>query len=200
VTSKTSPTPPTGEDLLSRKGLPDDLRVLLARYPRDTWEGHHNLGELAQFWLGRHGMFRELGAGLADGAVAFRESKIEAEPFFGWLAPRFNFFLGELHTHHMVEDEHYFPRFRAADARLARGFDILDADHVAIDRYIHALAEAGGSLDAALKGSGDLPGASAMLAERLAATLGVLLRHLDDEEDLIEPLILERSERGLGVA
>lgn len=192
--------PPGGrENLLTRTGLPDDLLVLAARYPRETWSGHHNLGEVARFWLDRHGMFRELGAALAEGAVTFREGKVEAQPFVGWLAPRFNFFLRELHGHHMVEDQHYFPRFRAADARLARGFDILDADHVSIDRFIHDLAEAGGTLDAALRGGGDLSAARAVLAERLEATLHILLRHLDDEEDLIVPLILERTEAGLGV-
>ena len=32
------------------------------------------------------------------------------------------------------------------------------------------------------------------------ALLAMLLRHLDDEEDLIIPLILDRSEEGLGVS
>lgn len=186
-------------DLLTRTGLPDDLLVLAARYPRETWQGHKNLGELARFWLDRHGMFRELGGALAEGAADFREERVESEPFIRWLAPRFNFFLRELHNHHMVEDHHYFPHFRDADRRLTRGFDILDTDHATIDRLIHELAEAGTTLDAALRGGKDLPAARAKLSERFDGTLHALLRHLDDEEDLIVPLILERTEAGLGV-
>lgn len=185
------------EDLLQRSGLPDDLRLLVARYPRETWREHRNLGDTARFWLERHGMFRELGAAIADGATDFREERTKARPFIQWLAPRFNFFLSELHMHHNVEDHHYFPRFRAADARLARGFDILDADHVTIDRNIHELAEAGMTLDKAIRDGGDLKGPAAALGERLDATLAMLIRHLDDEEDIVVPLILDRAEAGI---
>ena len=186
-------------DLLSRHGLPDDLRALARKYPRETWDRHANLGQMARFWLDRHNMFRELGAALVEGAGKFREERVAVRPFIGWLAPRFNFFLGELHNHHMVEDHHYFPVFRAAESRLARGFDILDADHGTIDALLHQLAEAGGVLDAALSGRGDMAAARAALAERLDATLPALLRHLDDEEELVIPLILERTEGALGV-
>ena len=37
-------------------------------------------------------------------------------------------------------------------------------------------------------------------ADASAALLKGLVRHLDDEEDLIVPLILDRSEEALGVA
>jgi hypothetical protein len=51
-------------DLDTRPGLPEDLRFLLDRYPRDQWTDHANLGQMAQFWLQRHNMFRELGGAL----------------------------------------------------------------------------------------------------------------------------------------
>ena len=46
--------------LARRSGWPEDLRVLVARYPREQWDAHPNLGEMARFWLSRHAMFREL--------------------------------------------------------------------------------------------------------------------------------------------
>ena len=46
--------------LARRSGWPEDLRVLLDRYPRERWDAHANLGEMARFWLSRHAMFREL--------------------------------------------------------------------------------------------------------------------------------------------
>ncbi|GAB5374962.1 MAG: hemerythrin domain-containing protein [Acuticoccus sp.] len=188
------------ESLLVRPGLPDDLLLLRERYPREVWPNHRNLGQLARMWLGRHGMFRELGTEIGARTDGFRNGKAgDPATFMSWLAPRFNFFLRELHGHHMIEDQHYFPVFRAADNHLARGFDILDADHETIDRFIHELAEAGVALDRAIASGNATDGESVLLAERLHATLGALHRHLDDEEDLIVPLILDRSEAGLGV-
>ena len=186
-------------DLFERAPLGNDIAVLLARYPREVWPEHRNLGHTAQFWLQRHGMFRELGEMMKAGAVEFAEGRVAANAFMGWLGPRLSLFLRELHSHHHVEDAHYFPIFRAADARLGQGFDILDADHHTIDALIHDLAGAGMSLQKALGGSGDVNGASAALSERLAKTTAGLVRHLDDEEDIVVPLILDRTEGGLGL-
>lgn len=185
--------------LFTRAPFGDDLAILRARYPREVWPGHANLGNTARFWLDRHGMFRELGGLLTEGAGAFREGQIEAEPFLRWLGPRLSMFLNQLHHHHQVEDAHYFPIFRAADPKLARAFEILDADHHVLDETIAELASAGNALAAAVHGGGDVPGASAALAERLThGSLG-LVRHLDDEEDIVVPLILDRTEAGLAI-
>ena len=185
--------------LARRQGLPEELALIAAAYPREGWQGHANLGPMARFWLEKHLMFRALAAALQEGADGFRDERVEARAFVPWFAPRYNRFIGELHAHHAVEDRHYFPIFRAADPALARGFDILDADHHAIDAMLHALAAAGGDLQSALDGRGDLGRASAAMAERLAVTLRGLTRHLDDEEDIVIPLILDRTELALGV-
>lgn len=185
--------------LFSRGPIGDDIAILRARYPREVWPTHANLGQTARFWLDRHGMFRELGGVLAEGAGAFREGDVEAGPFLHWLGPRLSMFLNQLHHHHHVEDAHYFPIFRAADARLARGFEILDADHHVLDATIAELAAAGNALGTAVQGGGDVPGASARLAERLAHGTVGLMRHLDDEEDIVVPLILDRTEAGLRI-
>ena len=119
--------------------------------------------------------------------------------------PRLQFLLSQLGVHHQIEDHHYFPIFRAADARLARGFDVLEGDHHAIHADMAATAETANALLRALQGLGD--GEAETLRRRgddYAAASGALLkgliRHLDDEEDLIVPLILERGEAALGVA
>ena len=74
-------------NLEHRAGLPDDLKILLDRYPREVWPGHRNLGETARFWLDRHTMFRELGAILQNATVEFREGALPARDFRGFLAP-----------------------------------------------------------------------------------------------------------------
>lgn len=188
-----------GLDLFARDGLPDEIALLRARFPREGWDGHANLGPVARFWLERHGMFRELGAALGEGADALAAGEVDGRRFMGWFAPRVRLFLGELHTHHAVEDHHYFPVFRAADPRLARGFEILDADHHAIDALVHAIAEGAANLQQALAGRGDPARAADHLAHTLSRSLPGIARHLDDEEDLVVPLILDRTEGGLGI-
>jgi hemerythrin-like domain-containing protein len=185
--------------LATRAGLPDDLKLLLARYPRAVWTGHANLGEMATFWLSRHAMFRELGAMLDEAAARFRAGGIDAPRFAQFLAPRLQFFLQQLHAHHHVEDAHYFPIFRRADARLRRGFDMLDADHDALAACIEKSVTAANDFLRALGGpQGLIAPAAEAYAQSGSVLLRGLIRHLDDEEDLIVPLILDRGERALG--
>ena len=186
--------------LATRSGLPDDLRLLLAHYPREIWTGHANLGEMASFWLSRHAMFRELGAMLDDAAARFRAGDIDAQQFAGFFAPRLQFFLQQLHAHHHIEDDHYFPIFRKADARLVHGFEMLEGDHDALAASIENSITAANDFLRALNGAPDAvrPAADGYM-RNAAILLRGLTRHLDDEEDLIVPLILDRGELALGV-
>jgi len=116
------------------------------------------------------------------------------------MVPRLQFLLSQLGVHHQIEDLHYFPIFRAAEARLARGFDVLEGDHHAIHADMARTAETANALLRALAGDADT---LIRCGEDYAAASGTLLkgltRHLDDEEDLIVPLILDRGEEALGV-
>jgi hypothetical protein len=186
--------------LASRAGLPEDLTLLLARYPREVWDGHVNLGEMATFWLSRHAMFRELGTMLDEAAGRYRDGVIDARQFAGFFAPRLQFFLQQLHAHHHIEDDHYFPIFRRADERLVRGFAMLEGDHEALAASIEASVTAANDFLLALNGSPDgVRPAADIYMQRGAVLLRGLVRHLDDEEDLIVPLILDRGELALGV-
>jgi iron-sulfur cluster repair protein YtfE (RIC family) len=188
------------DDLFVRAGVGDDVAPFRPEFPRPLWPGHRNLGETARFWLQRHAMFREFGAVLTDASAAFRDDPADPQGFRGWLFPRLQMYLSELHGHHHVEDQHYFPLFRAADARLGRGFDILDADHHAIDGLIHSVAQSANAFDAAIRGNGEVDRAGAALVAELAHMLAGIGRHLEDEEDIVVPTILARTERGLGIA
>jgi hypothetical protein len=191
--------------LARRSGWPEDLRVLIARFPREQWQGHANLGEMARFWLSRHAMFRELATMIQAIEAQFRAGAMPAAEFPRQFVPRLQFLLSQLGVHHQIEDLHYFPIFRAADMRLARGFDVLEGDHHAIHADMAATAETANALLRAL--SANLAGDADVLrrcGDDYAAASGALLkgliRHLDDEEDLIVPLILDRGEAALGVA
>lgn len=175
--------------------LAPELRFLLERHPRDVWEGHARLGELGRFWLQRHAMFRELGGALSEAVAAFRDDRLPLEQLRPWFAPRLRLFLTQLEEHHLVEDQHYFPVFRRSEPRLAKGFAFLEGDHHQLERDLHALAQAAASLLEAITGS---PDAARKAADAYVGTsdrlVRGLLRHLDDEEDLVIPLLLDRGE------
>jgi hypothetical protein len=188
-------------DLASRSGWPDDLRVLVEQFPREQWEGHANLGSMARFWLSRHDMFRELSATIEDTTAQFRNGTLPAAEFPRQMVPRLQFLLQQLGVHHQIEDLHYFPIFKAAEERLARGFDVLEGDHHAIHADMAATADSANALLRALSGGGDaLSRSGDAYAQASGVLIKGLIRHLDDEEDLIVPLILDRGEEALGVA
>jgi hemerythrin-like domain-containing protein len=187
--------------LARRGGWPEELRVLVARYPREQWDAHPNLGEMARFWLSRHAMFRELSGAIEQIAALFRAGKLPPEEFARQFVPRLQFMLDQLNVHHQIEDLHYFPIFRAADERLSRGFDVLEGDHHHIHADMARTAATANALLRSLQGGGDtMRRCGDNYADASAVLLRGLVRHLDDEEDLIVPLILDRSEEALGVA
>jgi hemerythrin-like domain-containing protein len=182
----------------ARAGLPDDLRYLVDKYPREGWTAHRNVHGMASMWLQRHAMFRDLG-GILTGSIAdYREGRTDAQGFARFFAPRLNFFLGQLDGHHNIEDHHYFPIFARVEARLKRGFDILDSDHHLIHDALELNAQTANAFLEALSGDADAQRYAAdAYADQNARLVAMLARHLDDEEDLIIPLILEKGDREL---
>lgn len=185
--------------LEARAGLPDDLRYLVAKYPRDSWSAHRNVHGMASMWLQRHNMFRELGGMLTGSIADYREGRANAQAFAQFFAPRLNFFLGQIDGHHNIEDQHYFPIFARVETRLKRGFDILDSDHHLIHDALEMNAETANGFLQALSGDNDAQRFAAdAYASENSRLVAMLSRHLDDEEDLIIPLILEKGDRELG--
>lgn len=189
-------------DLDRRNGLPDEWLFLLRDHPRADWSGHRQLGPLTEFWLARHSGFRQLGQSLNQLLTDFREDRIAADRFGGLFAPRLQQFLSELHHHHMIEDHHYFPIFMAAEKRLVAGFELLEGDHELIHHRIETVVKNANTLFGQL-GTRDRD-AIRCAADGFAGVsdtlISSLMRHLDDEEDLIVPLILDRGERKLGLS
>jgi hemerythrin-like domain-containing protein len=184
----------------ARAGLPDDLQYLIKRYPRDVWQGHENLGGMAQFWLQRHDMFRELGGVLAGSLTDYREGRVEAQQFAAFFVRRLQFFLQQLHGHHQIEDMHYFPVFERAETGLKRGFQLLDNDHHVIHEALERNAHGANTFLAKLSDGRDAAKFAAdAYGDDTEVLVAMLLRHLEDEEDLIVPIILDRGEETLGV-
>jgi hemerythrin-like domain-containing protein len=178
-----------------RGGLPDALRTLLADYPRAGWEAEPRFDGLVRFWLDRHLMFRRLLALLAADAEALAEGRIEPAAYAPRLARLGSTLVGELEGHHGIEDSHYFPLLARLEPRLSRGFEILDADHVALDRHLAGFVAAANAVLQAPEAARREAGA------RFLAPLGglgrLIDRHLVDEEELVVPVILRHGPGGL---
>lgn len=190
----------TKNSLFARSGLPDDFRTLLEKYPRKDWRTVHTIGALGEFWLDRHNEFREIGALLDAGAQKALEGELAPEDFARWFAPRLNHFLGSLNGHHQIEDYQYFPVFAAADARLKGGFDLLDEDHHLIHDLLERNAASANDFIRTLQAGSDSDPRRALDAYAVEAKklLTGLVRHLDDEEDLIIPLLMDQGEEKFG--
>ncbi len=185
-------------DLDLRSGLPAEWLALLARHPRAGWGDHPNLGMTARFWLDRHAAFRRLGGELQKRGEGFQGGGVDAEDFQQWFAPRLQLLLGELNGHHQVEDFHYFPVFRRAAPELAAGFELLDRDHKTLHLGLVETAEAANALLQALaRQPENAESPTAAYAEASTRLLRRMARHLDDEEDLVIPLLLDRGEAAL---
>jgi iron-sulfur cluster repair protein YtfE (RIC family) len=181
-----------------RAALGEELRFLARQHPRAGWAGHIRLGAVASFWLQRHAAFRELDQIIRSGSQTALDERHEPERLRGWLGRHLQVMLWQLDEHHQVEDQHYFPVFRRIEPRLAAGFEVLERDHEALHGALDVIALRANAVLA--PGSGD-PVAFRGALERFVDTqreLGQsLVRHLDDEEDLVIPLLLERGEGAL---
>lgn len=179
--------------LRERTGLPPALRVLAETLPRDGWEGHPNFTAHTRFWLDRHLMFRDVLDRLRSGTESYLGGGMDPLDHARTTARYAQFLLGELHTHHHIEDDHYFPLLIGLDKRLEGGFALLDRDHRALEEEIDATAQAVNTLLRAEPH--DMRDAAGPMQAQFAAFERFIDRHLEDEEDLVVPVILTYAPR-----
>ena len=175
--------------LEARSGLPDTLRILVEKYPRNLWESHHNFDALTRFWLERHLAFRDLLARIDSQTQAFLDDRQDHRRYASQSAQLIGHLLNDLHGHHQIEDTHYFPKLAALDPHLDAGFALLDGDHQALDGHIHGLADATNAMLRVLQAKSDKR-AVADLHQRVQDFARFIDRHLIDEEELVIPAIL----------
>ncbi len=181
-----------GLELQDRSGLPDALRVLLEKYPRETWQQNSRFEGLVRFWLERHLMFRRLLEILTEDNTGALDRTMEPDQYKARLARYGGIFVNELHTHHHIEDHQYFPSLQRLDARLERGFDLLDSDHHELDAHLNVFTGTANAVLTEPDSSGVLDSAG-RFHEVMRETSRFLDRHLTDEEELIVPVILEHG-------
>ena len=183
-----------GDPLASRTGLPTGFRYLLDAFPRDRWTS--KLDETAAFWLQMHGSFHGHQVHM-DGLVGQWRASGDAVALHRQLIPALQSFLQHLDGHHRIETGQYFPLMRTIEPRIGAGIDLLDRDHDAIHETLDALFRAGlGFHQAMTANASDAADKANRLSDLIEAGARPLLRHLDDEEDIVIPLIQLRGLHG----
>lgn len=187
----------TSDALETRTGLPDALRVLLEKYPRDSWQTGTQLGGLTQFWLERHLMFRQLMDHLGTDAETLVDAGMEPMEYARRLSRFGGMLVGQLHEHHGVEDAHYFPMLSRKEPRLAPAFELLDRDHHALDGHLATFTDDANALLGALQAGDISSGEDGRFAETVGQLQRFLDRHLTDEEEIVIPVLMEHGEGSL---
>ena len=176
-----------------RGSLPDALRVLLAEYPRDGWAADRNFQGLVSFWLERHMMFRKLLALMQADTEALLDRALDPAQFSSKISRLGGMFVNDLHGHHQIEDQHYFPVLAAKERSIARGFQILDLDHQAIDGHLDGFTKGANAVLQRRDDRDAMQTAAGRFHGDLQRLGGFLNRHLIDEEELIVPIILRHG-------
>lgn len=175
----------------NRDGLPDALRILLAEYPRELWESDPGFDDLIRFWLDRHIMFHRIVAEMLGDARKLVDAGLDPAQYASRLSRYGGKFVNGLHEHHMIEDTHYFPKLATKDMRIESGFAILDKDHRDIDEHLNAfVSSANGILNLRDKAS-EMRTLVGRFETEMMGLERLLDRHLNDEEELIVPVILK---------
>ena len=176
--------------LTNRDHLPDALRVLLAEYPREGWEADPGFDGLIRFWLDRHMMFRKLMSELRQGTEVLLDRNMDTQRYITMTSRYGGMFVNGLHEHHTIEDTHYFPKLVTQDARIEKGFAILDQDHHDLDVFLAGFVARANDVIGLADNRDKLQTAAGLFRDELTNLERLLDRHLVDEEELIVPVIL----------
>ena len=177
--------------------MPQEMRFLLDRYPREAWDAHPGFKEKTRHWLGAHQMFRRVSERVRLDA----ESALNREIAFDDYAGRLSYFgdnlVRNLHGHHGWEDHSYFPELSAADSRFDAGLEVLETDHADLDRVLEDFTrQANRVIKLAHLDEAQAREEAARLHQTSEVIEFFLKRHLGDEEDLAVPIILHHRLRG----
>lgn len=185
------------QTLIRQDPLPNEMQILLDKYPRKAWEAHPNFKQATQNWLGAHKMFRALSKAVREDAELFLDKKIDPRNYAAKLSYRGNALVGNLHGHHGWEDYSYFPELSAADPRFDSGLQTLENDHVVLDEVLNDFTDAAiRTLDLIKSDEKAAFDEIGKVYEGAQFIEKLLTRHLQDEEELAVPIIIHHKLRG----
>lgn len=184
------------DQLGKRNGLPDNLRELLKKYPRDTWGDDILNGNWVGYWLGRHSVFKEISLAINQSLQKILDNNISINKFLNDYVQLMNLMLKNLNSHHTVEDNYIFPKFSQKIEKFSYGLDLLENDHHLIHSCIDNVILEGNSLIKTINNNKTLDikkvvGSYKVVNDEFNK---LLMAHLNDEEDLLIPLVVKHGE------
>lgn len=177
--------------------MPEEMRVLLGTYPRDTWEAHPGFKDKTRQWLSAHQNFRALAEQVRLDTELVLDKDMALDDYTARLSFLGGRLVGNLHGHHGWEDHSYFPELSTADPRFDAGLEVLENDHADLDVVLDDFTRQANRVIklAALDQSQAFDEAGAVHDQAMTIE-AFLKRHLTDEEELAVPIILHHRLRG----
>ena len=176
---------------MDRKPWPQSCQYLTQELPRESWTTHPHYTGLIRFWLSRHNGFRKKMLRLQSETKAILDTMDDPAGFAHSMHQEAGFLINGLKGHHQIEDQHFFPVLRNLDDRARKGFEILESDHLMVDHLLGRFSRDTHSLlyESAQKEEFERHAACVLASlENLQAYLN---RHLEDEEDIVVPVLLK---------
>lgn len=138
-------------------------------------------------------MFRKIMALMQADTDALLDRTLNPVQYASKISRLGGMFVNDLHGHHQIEDQHYFPVLAAKERSIARGFEILDLDHHAIDGHLDGFIKGANAVLHRRDDRDAMQNAAGRFRTDLIRLDGFLNRHLIDEEELIVPIILRHG-------
>lgn len=164
---------------------------LLQEFPRSSWPDSSPQEPTSRLLLSRHGGFRHRVETLLNTSRAALNDTISPPDFTYELARELHFFVPLLEGHHQAESARLYPRLIQHYPTLQDKFLILERDHTDIDKALSSLAKVPERLMTEASTKARFHQETERLCEELHRFQEILERHLDDEEDLVIPILLK---------
>ncbi|WP_296402639.1 hemerythrin domain-containing protein [Psychrobacter sp.] len=165
--------------------LDPDWLFLYEKLPPNQWYSS-DYAYKTSGWLNVHTNIRKRQRILRQLSEEYLMGALNWDNYRSQVLQRISMHVLKLHQHHSVEDHGFFPEFVSSYPQLKTGFDILERDHVRLDKLLDDLQ---GLNDELAKAQHE----DKKLADRLHANLitgsDFLSQHLTDEEDLVIPIL-----------
>lgn len=187
-----------------RSALSDELQRVLTDLQkqtgtRDQWAHHHRFAGEAEFWLQVHKALLGAAAELPQRCASLLmvlDNPAERKKQLTQLSQLGGQLIHHTHTHHHVEDHHFFPVFKRAYPKLNHHIELLDGDHQVLTEVLDQLETAFNSMPV-ITSEDDKKQQSLLLVKtealyHSAKRLNRLFsQHIGDEEEICIPALLQ---------
>ena len=184
----------TNTPLSQRTQLPTKYLAHLENHPRADWEDNPEVPVFILQWLENHALYRRLSKTLVKETQRFLDKEHNAQEY----AQRLGFFgaqlVENLTRHHNFENTQFFPTISAAEPSVEKAVELLIQDHATLTTALETFVIAGNEIiDLALQDDNQLPLKAATILAQATALQAFLTSQLNDEENLIIPILLHNN-------